>query len=111
MPRPPPIRASTLGTNTGYVRLAGSDGGVASTQRISNVYSAPTPVISFSAASPGLLRLSWPASAGGLVLQDATDLAAGNWTAVPNPVTLVDGQNQVQISSLTGIKFYRLGLP
>jgi hypothetical protein len=86
-------------------------GGVASSQRVSNFYFAPTPVISFAAASPGVLRLSWPAIAGGLVLQSTADLATGSWTAVPNPVTLVDGQNQVQVSPLTGTKFYRLGLP
>jgi Concanavalin A-like lectin/glucanases superfamily/PA14 domain/Bacterial lectin/Immunoglobulin I-set domain len=100
-----------LGTNTAYVGITGADGGVASTQRISNFYFAPTPVISFAETSPEVLQVSWPASAGGLVLQSSPVLVTGSWTTVTNAVTLANGENQVQISPLTGTKFYRLGLP
>jgi hypothetical protein len=100
-----------LGTNTAYVGFTGADGGAASTQRISNFVFAPTPVISFAGGSPRILELSWPASAGGLVLQSAANPVAGSWTTVSNSVTLLNGQNQVQISPLTGTRFYRLGLP
>ncbi len=100
-----------LGTNTAYVGITGANGGVASTQRISNFYFAPVPVIAFTNMSPGVLQLSWPASAGGLALQSAADLLSGSWTTVSNAVTLVNGRNQVQVSPLSGTKFYRLGLP
>ena len=100
-----------LGTNTAYVGITGADGGVASTQLISNFYFAPMPAISFTGVSPGVLQLSWPASAGGLVLQSTPNLLTGSWTTVPNPVTLINGQNQVQNLPLIGSQFYRLGLP
>ena len=100
-----------LGTNTAYVGITGATGGVGSTQRISNFYFAPMPAMSFGQVSPGVFHLSWPASAGGLALQSTADLATGSWTTVPNPVTLVNDENQVQISTATGSQFYRLGLP
>jgi hypothetical protein len=44
-------------------------------------------------------------------LQQTSDLASGIWTAVTSPVDLVNGNNQVTITPLTGTKFYRLFLP
>jgi hypothetical protein len=100
-----------LGTNTAYVGITGADGGAASTQRISNFYFASLTTLSLSSAGPGLLQLSWPASADGLVLQSTGDLSTGAWTTVANPVTLVNGQNQVLVTPSGATQFYRLALP
>jgi len=56
------------------------------------------------------LQLSWPASAGNLVVEQTTSLAPpAVWTAVTNgTVTVVNGQYQVQVSPSNAIRFFRL---
>ena len=102
---------SLLSTNTAYLGITGADGSVASTQRISNLFFAALPPLSYAIPSPGTFELSWPASAAGLALQSTADLGAGTWTPVSTPVSLLNDQNQVQISPLPGVQFYRLSLP
>lgn len=72
---------------------------------------AAAPVsLGISLASGGL-AITWPASATGLVLQQTDDLIAGPWTTVNNPVTVVNGQNQVIVTPNGSRQFYRLVAP
>jgi hypothetical protein len=56
------------------------------------------------------LVLSWPASAGNLVVEQTTSLAPpALWTAVTDgTVSVVNGQYQVQVASSNAVRFFRL---
>jgi hypothetical protein len=105
------LRAAVGGTNMAYVGFTAATGGVASRQQLSNFSFYNQTVISKVLTGPNSLVLSWPASSAGFVLQQSSDLAAGNWTTVASPVDLVNGNYQVLVSPLTGTRFYRLILP
>jgi hypothetical protein len=55
------------------------------------------------------LAVSWTTNQTGLVLQTTTNLAAPNWTAATNAVTMTNGQYQVLLSPAGGDQFFRLG--
>jgi hypothetical protein len=58
--------------------------------------------------SGGLLRISWPQSAIGFVLESAYSPLASEWTTVPEtPVTEGD-QNIVTVEAGSGARFFRL---
>jgi hypothetical protein len=100
-----------LGTNIAYVGMTGADGGVNSTQIISNFQFASLVSLSTQTIGTNTVAFMWPNSAGGLVLQQAPTLRSA-WTTVTNPVTdFVNGQNQVIIPVQTGSEFYRLATP
>jgi uncharacterized repeat protein (TIGR01451 family) len=67
------------------------------------------PPLSVSAQNNGLL-LSWPASAGNLLVEQTTSLAPpAVWTAVADgTVSVVNGQYQLQVSSSNAVRFFRL---
>ena len=56
-----------------------------------------------------LLSVSWTTNQTGLVLQTTTNLAAPNWTAATNAVTVTNGQYQVLLAPAGGGQFLRLG--
>ena len=58
----------------------------------------------------GGIKLTWPPNLG-LVLQQNEDLGTPNWTTVPNPPTLVNGQNELILSPANDHGFYRLMKP
>ena len=91
--------------------LVGSPAEVQADHQISDLFFASLPTLSHAIPSPGTFELSWPASAAGLTLQSTADLRAGAWTPVFTPVSLLNGQNQVQITPLPAVQFYRLSLP
>lgn len=100
-----------LGTNIAYVGFTAGDGGVASTQTISNFLFAPPslPV----AVQPGVSNtavVSWTAPYNGFLLQTTANLG-GSWQNVSAPVTSVGGQYQTQVPMSGGSRFYRLALP
>jgi hypothetical protein len=73
------------------------------------VYSSPAPPLLVSIARlGGNVLLSWPAPSTGYGLQQNTNLATTNWTAVLTTPGVTNGQNQVLISPPTGKTFYRL---
>jgi hypothetical protein len=102
-----------LGKDTAYVGFTGADGGTKSTQTVSNfVYIAYPQLMSQVVGST--LVFSWLPETGGFILQTTSDLTLGpsGWQTVTNPVTVVNGKNQVTVPiNATGNQFYRLILP
>lgn len=101
---------SVVGTNTAYVGFTGGTGGAFSTQQVSNFTFTSLVAITATVTGPNTLVITWPTGVGGYVLQQNSDLGTSNWLPVTAPVTIVNGQNQVTVSTASGIKFYRLGL-
>ena len=54
------------------------------------------------------LALAWPTNPTGYVLQQDTDMAATNWTAVTNAVTVTNSQYLVTVPPAAARRFYRL---
>ncbi len=72
--------------------------------------SLSAPVLSISHTDSGVV-ISWPGSFTNFILQQNNDLTTTNWVNVANPVSGIDGQNQVIISQPAGSGFYRLKTP
>ncbi|MDE3067320.1 MAG: hypothetical protein KGJ60_07180 [Verrucomicrobiota bacterium] len=101
-----------VGGNTAYVGFTGADGGVASTQRISDFLFYSVPNLNLEATNGNAFVFTWSASVGGFVLQQTSDLNNANWVNVTNVTTLANGQNQAIVpASPSGNVFYRLSLP
>ena len=101
----------TLGTNAAYVGVTGADGGISSTQVISNFQFACLTSLSIQPSPPQTVGIAWPNSAGGLVLQQSPALGAP-WASVTDSVAInSDGSNQVMLPAQTGTGFYRLATP
>ena len=60
---------------------------------------------------PGVLTLSWPAGANGLVLQESPALNMGSWVDSTRAVTIVGSQKQVKVSPLPDSRYFRLARP
>ncbi len=100
-----------LGTNIAYVGFTGGDGGVASTQTISNfLFTPPSLPLSVQRGASNTAVLSWTPPYNGFLLQSATSLG-GPWQYVTAPVNSVSGQYQTQAPASGGARFYRLALP
>jgi hypothetical protein len=99
-----------LGSDTAYIGLTGGDGGIPSTQVVSNFTFVSLTALSLQRTPTNTIVFSWPASALGYALEQNSDLATANWVSTPNPVTVVNGQNQVLVAPSTGNLFYRLRL-
>jgi uncharacterized repeat protein (TIGR03803 family) len=68
----------------------------------------PQPTLNIALSANGVV-LSWPSWASDLFLQQTSDLAAANWTAVTNSPTVTNLQNQVVVAPApTADTFYRL---
>ena len=99
-----------LGSNIAYVGFTGGDGGVASTQTISNfLFMPPGLPLSFEQTSSKTAVLSRIPAYNGFLLQTSTNLVV--WQNVTAPVNMVGGQYQVEIPMSGGAQFYRLSLP
>ncbi len=101
-----------VGAETAYVGFTGADGGIASTQVVSNFVFVPITGVAAQQFSPDTLTLSWPASIGGYSVQTKSDLTAGAdvWQSVTNLINQVSGKNQVIISPLIGNRYYKLSI-
>jgi hypothetical protein len=60
---------------------------------------------------PETLVISWSAAAPGWVLQENSSLSPMSWTDSLRPVNVVGSQNQVTVTPLTGLGFFRLVHP
>jgi hypothetical protein len=59
----------------------------------------------------GKVVVSWPSPSPGFVLQERSDLAAGDWANVTSPLADAGGVRSVTVSSPLGNRFYRLRKP
>ncbi len=100
-----------LGSDTAYVGMTGADGGISSKQVISNFQFASLTSLSARTTGTNTVAVTWPNSAAGFVLQQASALGS-TWTVVTDSVVL-DGQgnNQVTIPVPADARFYRLATP
>jgi hypothetical protein len=96
-----------VGGSSAYIGFTGADGGVASTQIISN-FTTAIPPVSLSALRVGdSLVFSWPSSAGA-VLRSTPALNPSVWSDVTAPFQVITNRAVVTVSPLTGTQFYRL---
>ena len=69
------------------------------------------PILGVSTSAPDAIRLTWPATAAGWMLEESPDLAPGNWTSSSRTVTTSAGSNQVAIPTTEGRRFFHLRGP
>jgi len=101
---------SLLGSQTAYVGFTGGAGNTTSTQIVSDFTFISLTALSVHATPTNTLVLSWPASALGYALEQNSSLATTSWAAATNPVTVVNGLNQVVVAPSAAGVFYRLQL-
>ena len=102
---------AALGTSTAYVGLTGADGGTSSTQVVSNFQFASQVALSSALTGTNTVGISWPNSAGGLVLQQAQSPISAWVTATDAAVVNSNGTNQAVIQPQSTNGFYRLATP
>jgi hypothetical protein len=101
--------ATTVNFSAGgdyILQLSANDGQVA-TSRTLTVTAITKPTLGFKLLTGGALQLSWQTTGGNWVLQANTNssFTAGNWTAVPGPLT---NPLILPINPAAGTVFYRL---
>jgi hypothetical protein len=99
---------SIIGGNQAYVGFTGADGGVFSTQVISNFTMSPPAVRINSGKVGDSLVLTWPASSGAFLKTTSALGSPSVWTLATSPFTVVSNQAHVVVSPLLGNQFYRL---
>lgn len=97
----------TVGGDTAYVGFTGADGGVASTQIVTNFsfVSIPTEAIQLNNTNA---VISWPGVILGYTLQANSNLRTTNWVNVTNAPVVTNGTYQVTVPARSGDEFYRL---
>lgn len=101
---------SFVGTNTAFVGITASEGGIFSHQVVSNFSYTPLPTLAATQNQNGSLGLSWPASIYGFTLESTASLNPPTWTNVNAAVTQTNGLNQITLPSAMGTQFFRLVL-
>jgi hypothetical protein len=99
---------SVIGGNQAYVGFTGADGGVFSTQVISNFTMSPPAVKINSQKIGDSLVLTWPSSSGAFLKTTSALGSPSDWTLATSPFTVVSNQAHVVVSPLMGNQFYRL---
>jgi hypothetical protein len=99
-----------IGSSTAYIGFTGADGGVASTQVISNFNMFPPPVKLTGVRSGSNLQLTWPSGAGAYLMSTPT-LNPPAWiNDTTDTFQLVNNGNtaQVLVPIGAGARYYRL---
>lgn len=99
-----------LGTNTAYVGITGSEGGVLSDQLVADFAFTPFPTVAANRTSTNTVVLSWPASVGGYILQSTPQLEGTHWQTYPATIIQTNSQNEVIVPNSAAPAFYRLVL-
>jgi hypothetical protein len=97
-----------VGGSTAYFGFTGADGGVASTQVISNFTMSPPPVTLGRQLVGNSLILTWPSSTDALLKSTPSLNPPVIWSDVTAPFSVTNGQARVVVSPLNGNQFYRL---
>jgi hypothetical protein len=92
-------------TSTFYVNVLTKGAGY--TAASGTLYPLYQPTLSIQVV-PGGVMLWWPGWASGYQLQQNSVLSAAGWVDCPNPVNLVNGNNEVTITPANGTLFFRL---
>ena len=83
---------------------------IAATQALGpdQLLSTNSPPVGMTVTSTNL-TLSWPLACAGFTVQSSTNLASGNWVAIPSPAPLVIGTNyQLSLPATNLEQFFRL---
>jgi predicted outer membrane repeat protein len=100
-----------VGTNTAWVGITGSEGGVLSHQSVSDFSYVPLPTMAVSAVGTGSLLFTWPEAIYGFTLQATTNLAdSAAWAPVSATIGQTNNLNQVVVPASGRVEFYRLAL-
>jgi hypothetical protein len=101
-----------VGGQTAYVGFTGSDGGVASTQVISNFTFVPITAVSAEQTPTNTMTLSWPATIGGYSVQMKTNLNVGadTWLNATNAAYQSGGRHRLTVPSTNTGQYYRLSI-
>lgn len=76
---------------------------------VANFTPAP-PDLRISCINAGTHAVEWPTNPTPCVLEATTDLGSTNWTVVNAPISVVGNNAHVELSSQSGIRYYRLRL-
>jgi hypothetical protein len=99
---------TVVGSTSAYIGFTGADGGVASTQVISNFTMSPPAVPLRYQQSGNSLIFSWPANVGACLQSTPSITPPSVWTDSTDPAVVVGTDVQTTVTPLTGNKFYRL---
>jgi hypothetical protein len=91
--------------------LFGGDGGSSGYLADTWSYYPYAPAVRISRSGPTSAEVAWPVCSSALRLCQTTNLAAGPWATVTNPVTQVGSENRVTVSPLIGGQFFRAEYP
>ncbi len=110
-----PLNATNLiGNTNAFVGFSSGTGDgwenvdVLSFEYHDNAIAANLPVLQVSSISTNSITISWPISAIGFTLQENSYLPTTNWIDVTNTINVIGDQDQVNIPTTSGNRFYRL---
>ena len=104
--------ATPPGTYSGTATIQGGTDIFAASNLTNYVFQITMPPAALRVALSGTnLAILWPSPPGGFVLQQNSDLATTNWTAVTNTPATTNFQNLVTLHTTNGNRFYRLQYP
>ncbi|HVY70149.1 MAG TPA: Ig-like domain-containing protein, partial [Verrucomicrobiae bacterium] len=109
-----PYRLVWTNTSAGDYSIAAvatDDAGATVGSALVHIQVKPSPPsLRITDLSEGII-LFWPAAAADFVLEAASDLRSGNWSAIEQTPTVSKGEYSLKVDSLTGARFFRLRRP
>ncbi|MGO9200355.1 MAG: LamG-like jellyroll fold domain-containing protein [Limisphaerales bacterium] len=100
-----------VGADSAYIGFTAATGGAQSAQTVSNFRFSYTTAPVLSVANNGAKALiSWPATVATFFVLEQSSSLAGPWSNVSTSPVVLNGQNQVSVTSSNTAQFYRLDL-
>lgn len=101
--------AQTSNSGSYSVTINNAGGSVTSDAALLTVQLLSAPTLSVEFLATDKIKVSWPASASGFILETNISLTATGWSAVPSGQVLAEGASLTFTESVSGsTKFYRL---